>query len=205
MLRCARYFTTLLFLLALAGPVAADDCYIVGEITAEENFDDPDMGGWVYTLFVEWDTGTPHGLSHFNLILDVEFGECTCDDFEGALNWADPAGYSTGYDSGEPCTVDYQLFFECNGDPSVPDINEPLLKFEPIEVDGCEPGPVGEGTFTFYSDYPPAEVAEYNTALVDKYSGEACFGSLSGVFPALPCDPTGDLGNSWGAVKALFR
>jgi hypothetical protein len=178
----------------------------MGTIEAELNTEYPELGAWVYTVIISWDTGTPYALSHFNMILDVEFGECTCYDFQSALNWANPAGYSTGYDSyGDPCTVDYNLYLECGGDPSVPDVDAPLLKFEPQEYDDCEPGPMGEGTFTFYSDYAPAPIADYDSFLVDKHNGLACFGTLTGVFPGLPCDPVGDLDQSWGGLKDIYR
>lgn len=202
-----KNLSLLILMLILAAPAAGtDECFIVGNIEAELNGDNPEMGMWAYTLTISWNTGTPYALSHFNMILDVEFGECTCTDFANALNWADPGGTSTGYDSyGEPCSAEYYLHLECGGDPSVPDVDAPLLKFEPDEFADCEPGSMGEGTFVFYSDYPPAPVADYQSFLVDKHSYLACFGTLTGVFPGLPCDPVGAQEFSWGSFKACYR
>jgi hypothetical protein len=70
---------------------------------------------------------------------------------------------------------------------------------------GCEPGTNGTGTFTFTSNLGPAAIDEDAVTLVDKYARNYCFGSLTGEFPSLPCNPVGAEGAGWGAVKGMFR
>ena len=177
-------------------------CYIGGTITASANTD-PMGPNWVYTMEITWDTGNAYSLSHVNLLLDPGLSTCLCQDFMDALSWGDPIGSSNGYP--EPCTVYYQGFLECEGDPSIPEVTGFLLKFEPIYDEFCEPGPTGTGTFIFYSDLPPAPIDEDILSIVDKFAGEYCFGNMSGDFPAMACDPVGAEESSWGNLKGLFR
>ena len=181
--------------------LAFGQCSITGNIVANPSADplDPD---WTYTLTIDWDTGTPYALSHMDLLLDTAGGTCTCADFSDALTWADPIGYSNGDPS---CTVDYAGNLECDGDPSIPGVDHILLKFEPIEGMGCEPGTTGTATFTFYSDLGPAPIDEDILSLVDKFAGNSCFGTLSGDFPAMSCDPVTTDEVEWGGVKSLYR
>ncbi len=189
------------FPLFLAAGPAAGDCMISGSIAAELNLAQPELGAWKYTLTVAWDTGTPFALSHFNMLLGS--GEtCECADFAAALTWVDPTGSSDGDPDG--CVVPYDTFLECRGDPSIGD-DTIMLKFEPWESEQCEPGTTGQGSFDFYSDYPPAPIAEPNLFLVDKHGQLVCYGMLQGVFPGLPCDPTPGDEPSWGEVKSLFH
>jgi len=159
--------TTILMvaMIALSAQLAVAACDISGTIVATPN---PNLSGpaWVYTLTIDWDTGSPNALSHMDLLLDTSTGTCTCADFSDALSWDDPIGSSDGDPS---CTVDYTGGLECSGDPSIPGVDNILLKFEPIE-EGCEPGVTGTATFVFYSDLGPAPVDEDILSLVDKFA-----------------------------------
>lgn len=181
---------------------ALAQCFIGGTITASPN---PNLSGpnWMYTMEISWDTGNNYSLSHANLLIDPGLGTCTCQDFTDALSWDSPIGTSNGYP--EPCTVEYEGFLECGGDPSIPEVSGFLLKFEPIEDEFCEPGPTGTATFTFYSNLPPVPIDEEILSVVDKHAQEYCFGNMSGDFPAMACDPVGTQDSSFGSLKGLFR
>lgn len=189
---------TVLAVMAVPG-LSAAMCSVDGHIEAEM-IDDPDMPMYMYTMTVMWDMDSPHGLSHLDLVVDVQGGTCDCSDFSDAITFG--AGSSDGeYD----CTVEYMTYLECGGDPSIPDIEGILFKFEPDESEGCEPGPTGTGTFVFYSDLAPVPVSEEVIALVDKAGQESCTGMITGVFPGMACDPVPTAEKSFGTVKSLFR
>jgi hypothetical protein len=191
-----------LLILAASGTRAiSGDCSIDGTIAAARNTD-PSGPLWVYTLTVDWDTGTKYALSHISLLLDAEGGTCSCGDFETTLFWDPVIGSSTNSFS---CPVDFKGYLGCNGDPSIPGVGGITLKFEPLEGEGCGPGTAGRGVFTFYSNLGPAPIDENILSLVDKYSRLSCFGHLRGFFPAMPCDPVSAESSSWGRVKGLFR
>jgi len=193
----------LAFLLAatvLTG-VAAAQCDITGTITAAPS-GDPMLPAWEYTLNVTWDTGTPYGLSHVDLLLDPVGGTCDCADFEAALFLIQPAGSSDGVGG---CTVPYNVILECSGDPSIPGIDGILMKFEPDQTSGCEPDNTGMATFVFYSDLGPVPVDEDILTVVDKYEGEHCLGNLSGDFPGMACNPVPDADTTWGSFKGMYR
>lgn len=180
---------------------AIAQCNIAGECSAEWAGADPAApAAWKYTLTVTWDTDSPYGVSHVDLLPGAK-GRCTCDDLEAGILWVDPVGESDGDPA--PCTVGFNMFLECDGDPSL-GIDEPLFKFEYIEDTGCEPSNTGMMTAVFYSPFPPAMIEEPNLALVDKHAQLDCWGQLSGVFPALPCDPLPSDAASWGAIKSLY-
>jgi len=181
---------------------AVADCLIAGSVSAAPNPTPPGLGSWEYTLSVTWDTGTRYALSHFNLLIAHQGGNCNCQNLDQALNWLSPIGTSSGEPAG--CSVTYEGFLNCNGDPSL-DITDLLLKFEPIESADCEPSTTGQGTYTFFSDYPPAPISEPNLSLVDKFGQLVCYGPLTGVFPGLPCDPTATEARSWGSQKTTYR
>jgi hypothetical protein len=198
-----RILTGLMTLALLFGAQATlAECFIGGTIAAEPN---PDPGGpmWMYTLDITWDTGNNYSLSHADLILDYELGTCLCQDFADALSWEDPIGYSNG--NPDDCMVFYQGILECGGDPSIPDLVDIILKFEPIEDEYCEPGPTGMATFVFYSNLPPAPINEEILTVVDKYALEYCYGHLSGFFPSMACDPVESKDSSWSDLKGMFR
>ena len=192
---------TMLALVFGAQAVMAE-CFIGGTITASAN-PDPLGPTWMYTMVITWDTGNEYSLSHANLLMDSAAGTCVCQDFVNVLFWDDPSGSSDGVPMG--CTVDYQTFLECEGDPSIPGVDGILLKFEPIFDEACEPGPTGTGTFVFYSNLPPYPIDEEILSVVDKFAGEFCFGHMAGDFPTIPCDPVGDENSTWGNLKGLFR
>jgi len=188
-------------MLAMAIPGdALAQCSITGNITAAPNAD-PALPAWEYTLVITWDTGSQNALSHANLLIDPVGGTCSCSDINLALTLDNPSGTSDGVGG---CTVPYDGFIECDGDPSIPGVTGILLKFEPIE-DDCEPGPTGTGTFIFYSNLPPSPIDEEILSVVDKHAQEYCFGNMAGDFPAMPCDPVGNEGASWGNLKRMFR
>lgn len=199
-----KTFITLLLLALLALPVftgvaAASDCNISGEIVAMRN-PNPEGRDWVYTLTVNWNTGTKYALSHISLLLDAEGGTCSCQDFYSALSWEPIIGKTTRGSTWESL---FEGELGCKGDPSIPGLGGIVLKFEPME--GDEPGPYGGAVFKFYSDLRPAPVDEDVLSLVDKFGQKSCFGSLTGEFPGLPCDPVAAEDSSWGRVKGLYR
>lgn len=197
-----KMITSIVLTLAvmMTAQLAFAECDISGTIVATPN---PSLSGpaWVYTLTIDWDTGSQNALSHMDLLLDTSTGTCTCADFSDALSWDDPIGSSSGDPS---CTVDYTGGLECSGDPSIPGVDNILLKFEPIE-EGCEPGVTGTATFVFYSNLGPAPVDEDILSLVDKFANNNCFGSLSGDFPSMSCDPVHTEGIGWGSLKGTFQ
>jgi hypothetical protein len=168
---------------ALMGSGAMAQCEISGTITAAPS-GDPSLPAWAYT------------------VLDGADGTCDCADFAAALLRVDPAGESTG-DTGT-CSVVWDSFLECRGDPSIPGADGILLKFEP-RVGACEPGPVGSGTFVFYSELAPVPVDDDIISQSDKFGLSYCFGHLTGVFPGMACNPVPNLGSTWSAVKGLYR
>ena len=186
--------------LCLTGGSAVAQCAISGDISAAPS-GDPLLPTWEYTLTVTWDTGTPYALSHVDLLLDPVGGTCYCADFAEALMLVNPAGSSDGVGG---CTVPYNVFLECDGDPSIPNVDGILLKFEPEEGD-CEPANTGLATFVFYSDLGPVPVDEDILSLVDKYATEHCFGNLTGEFPGMACNPVPDASSTWGSVKGMYR
>lgn len=191
--------STLVLALGCALPgLALAACDISGSITAMPN-PDPQGPGWVYTAVISWDTGSQYALSHMGLWLDIAGGTCTCADFQQAISFAPVIG-----SSGSSCAVDYSGELNCQGDPSIPGVYGIVLKLEPI-AGACEPGTTGTGTFVFTSNLGPAPIDEDALTLVDKFARQYCFGSLTGDFPALACDPVGAEGSSWGSVKGMFR
>jgi len=185
--------------LTLPTLAVAGDCNLYGTIVASAN-PDPAGAKWVYTLNVEWDTGSRYALSHISMILDVEGGTCSCGDFYEALSWEPVIGTST---CGSSCETQYRGELGCKGDPSIPGVGGITLKFEPM--DGCEPGTIGHASFIFFSNLPPVPIDQDILSMVDKFGQNSCFGYLSGQFPGLPCDPVDTEDSSWGSVKGLFR
>ena len=192
----------LTFVLVCGAQVALAECFIGGTITSDDN-PDPLGPSFMYTMVITWDTGNEYSLSHADLIMDVHAGTCLCQDFLMALSWDDPIGYSDGVPG--DCTMEYQGFLECEGDPSIPDLEGIILKFEPIESEECEPGPTGSATFVFYSNLPPWPINEEILTVVDKHAQEYCYGYLSGNFPTMDCDPVGSEDSGWGELKGMFR
>lgn len=196
-----KFLTLSIVMLALAS-VAQAECYIGGEITAEMNTD-PTYPAWQYTATINWDTGTPYALSHLDLLLDTATGTCMCSDISDNILFEGIYGTSEGEGG---CEVSYETTLECSGDPSVPDVEGILFKFEPIEDEyGCEPGTTGTGTFVFYSDIGPAPIDEEILVLFDKFGQLNCSGNLSGFFPGLSCDPVDTEPATWDALKSLYR
>jgi hypothetical protein len=174
-------------------------CTSDGHISAAPNAGDPALGDWVYTFTLTWNTDSQFSLSHFNLFMDDAYANCGCAELADAITFMSPIGSSES----DTCTVYYDGFVECEGDPSIGLVGT-ILKFEPV-MDGCEPGPTGTGTFVFYSDYPPASISMPNLFMSDKFAGQSCEGTLTGVFPALPCNPVDAQSSTWGGLKSAYR
>jgi hypothetical protein len=188
----------------LASPVgqANAECILSGTGTGIPNPDDPALGAWKYCVDISWDTGVPYALSHADVILLLEDCMCVCEDFP--FGSADTAGTSTGVaNGGDSCTVYYSAEFNCYGDPSIPDLDVPIVKFEPYESD-CEPAPLGTGSYCYYSDWPPAEITEPESLLALKAGQTFCYGDLTGVLPGCQCNVR-MRAVAWGTVKVLFE
>ena len=191
-----------LLICAVSGPSSVlAQCSITGNIVSAPS-GDPNLPDWEYTLVVTWDTGSMNALSHADLMLDPVGGTCSCQDFEDTLLLVNPAGTSEGEGG---CTVSYNAYLECQGDPSIPEVDGIMLKFEPIEDPECEPDVTGVATFVFYSDQAPVPVDEDILSLVDKFDLNYCFGNLTGEFPGMACNPVPSDGNSWGGLKGDYR
>lgn len=192
-----------LVLAAMTLPAAAGDCFINGAITASMNTGDLSLGRWQYTLEVSWDTGQVYGLSHLDLLVDKPGGNCLCGDIAAALAFAQPAGLSDGVPPG--CTVEYDASVECSLDPTISELDGIGIKWqESAESVGCEPGPTGTGVFTFYSDLGPYPITEDILIFLLAGMGHTCTGSITGVFPDIPCGPIAATETSWTAVKGIF-
>ena len=201
---------TLVSMAALGLPLLAQaDCSITGNVSAEMNNQNPEMGTWMYTMVVTWETGTMYGLSHFNLLVDIMGGTCLCEDVTDAIVMVNPAGTSDGVTSGpmggDPCTLDWNTYLVCDGDPSIPGVDGIILKWEPDESLGCEPDVAGTVSVVFYSDLAPVPVDEDLISMSDKAGLTYCFGHVTGVFPGLACDPVPAEGTSWGSLKGDYR
>ncbi len=177
---------------ALAGPCASG--------TSTAAFVGDPLGDYKYCATITWDTGA-QGLSHLDVLLELELCPCICDLF--SFGAEDTAGYSTGTTNGDTCSVYFQANFMCDGDPTVPG-SGPLVKFEYLE-NGCEPGQSGSGTFCFYSDWPPTAIANPTDNIAVKYGTNVCRGDLTGVLPECTCGSTGTEHGTWGGIKALYR
>jgi hypothetical protein len=190
----------ILALTALMTPaLASADCLISAEISAQQT--NNALGAYEYTMDFTWDMDTQYGLSHFNLMVDAAGGTCGCDDISDFIFFDTIAGTSSGDDA---CSVDYNATLECTGDPTIPNVDGILFKFEPVEAD-CEPGNIGSGTIVFYSDLAPANVDEEVIAMSDKGAHVYCYGTISGVFPALACNPVATETLSFGSLKSIYQ
>ncbi|MDO9693751.1 MAG: hypothetical protein Q7W56_03415 [Candidatus Latescibacteria bacterium] len=196
-LRQLQFAAVAILILLPAGSALASD--LTGVITAEY-VGQREVGEWCYTLAVTWQNDPARGLSHVNLSLG-EGTDCTEAEINSGVLWDDLAGVVTNASfTGEiPCMA----WYEPNGDPSL-NLTVPLLKFEPHPGAVRGPGPVGWGRLVFYSDKPPAQIATPNSFLSQKFGTYSSFGQVTGVFPALPCDPVASQASAWGEVKALY-
>lgn len=190
---------TLALAILMIPTISAAQCLVTADISAQST-DNP-LGAYEYTMNFTWDMDAQYGLSHFNLMVDAAGGTCTCDDISSSVSFDTIAGSSDGSDS---CPVDYRAFIECEGDPSIPNVDGILFKFEPVEGD-CEPGNMGSGTVVFYSDMGPVGVNEEIISMSDKGGQIYCYGSITGVFPGLDCDPVETKTIPWGAVKSIYQ
>lgn len=196
-LRYLQLAAVAILALAPAGAALASD--LSGVITAE--YVGPHaIGEWRYTLAVNWQNQPSRGLSHLNLSLGAGT-TCTENDLAAGVLWGFNAGMVIHSDLTREilCLAQYEV----DGDPSL-NITEPLLKFEPHPGSIRGPGPVGWGRLVFYSNKPPAAIVTPNSFLSQKFGTYSSFGQVTGVFPALPCDPVEADTSAWGDIKAMY-
>ena len=155
------------------------------------------LGEWHYCITVSWGP-LSHGLSHWDMILDLSGCVCACNEFPFAAE--DTAGTSDGEDD---CTVYYLTEYQCD-DPSLDGVEGPLVKFEPID-DSCEPDKSGSGTFCFYSDWPPVNITTPNGLGLIKFATLSCNGEITGQLPGCSCGSTSIEQTGWGKIKSIFR
>ncbi|MBA4377408.1 MAG: hypothetical protein C0395_01905 [Gemmatimonas sp.] len=185
--------------LAMPGGAAAQCDCVSGNIGAAPNTGDPALGTWKYTIDLCWSSA--RGLSHWDLWIE-DLTNCTCTDLQSAIVFGSEIGTTTSEDG---CVTHYSREWRCSGEPSI-DVPGILIKFEPAS--GCEPGHSGTGVFYFYSNLTPTPISTENPPygfVINKNGNGFCNGSLSGVFPGIPCDPVPMQDGSWGAVKANYR
>jgi hypothetical protein len=108
--------------LALLGgvPLSAQE-HIWGTSSAALSNDPGFEGYWKYCFEISWDvTGYDgYGVSHIDILLGLELCPCVC--FDGYFAFADTVGSGPGTTNGSGCTVYWYGYFECEGDPTVPD------------------------------------------------------------------------------------
>jgi hypothetical protein len=191
-------FTVMVIVLGL--PALAAACSIQGDITASIS-SRPCLGDYEYTLTMDWNTETITGLQYFEMFMDALGRRCLCSELQAGVVPGDTVGFSMTYD--DRAIVYYESEFLCDGDPLVTDMAI-LLRFAPLPSP-IAPGSFGEGHFTFYSDFPPAEIEYSSLYLVDSSNTFLCEGNLRGVFPSLPCDPLPAETDTWGGLKSRYH
>ena len=166
--------------------------------------DDPNVPAYTYTINLEWTYA--HNAHHWVIPIDLPDGNCSCADLMSAIVIPDPVGHSTGLPEG--CDLTYSGRLSCDGDPDS-DLEGLLLILTPDYTEGCELDSSGNGSFIFYSDMAPADIVwEYPNwypFFTVTTSGSRCSIPLSGVFPALSCDPVSSESTSWSALKSMYR
>lgn len=200
-----RFALTVLLLLALSPAAMADrpppPAYITGDIQATPESSRPDLGAWEYILTMSWEMASTLRLGHFSLYLDDAARGCSCDQLQAGVTPGDTVGFS--HSAKSLSLFYYYSEFACDGDPDLPIMGK-MLVFRPFLPDKCLPGPVGDGTFRLFSDFPPAAIQASGLYLVDGDNHFVGSGSLSGDFPALPCDPVSARPLTWGAMKSVY-
>ena len=189
----------LIALVACQGTALAQ-CSLSANITSAMTTD-PALPTWEYTISFIWDTGSVNGLSHLDLIIDPLAQACLCADMELALFFVEPAGESLGEGG---CTVQWGTEVGCVGDPSIPGVTGTILKWEPLRGGPCELDVAGTVSLVFYSDHDPYPIDADAIALVDKFALNYCFGTVTGVFPALACDSVPNETGTWGGLMGLY-
>jgi len=185
----------LAFSLFLYAGTSSAQC-VDGTVTAELMDAGPFAGLWKYTVDFTWDT--PQGLS--NVTLDCGFGACPEEVCDKTFAFDTPAGHSDGVP--DPCTVEYAGEFNCDGNPSA-GIDDPIVKWDAINTEDCEPGPTGTGTLCFYSELGPHPDAPLPIVII-KNGQNVCEGTIMGDCPIAPClVPTDEI--TWGGVKGKYH
>ena len=172
-------------------PALGVDASLVTELSATGTAElvlGGEFDGWYkYTYDVTWTF--EHGLSHLDIIL--KFG-CLdglhffgFDYDEQVPGSHDGESTGTGWETGDPVvfTVQYRAFFEPAGDPSIPGITQPIMKWEPIPG-ADEPGHEGVGAFWFYANVVPENVVLDNVLAAAKHGAASTFGRLTGAYPS---------------------
>jgi hypothetical protein len=184
-----------LLTLMIAHPGAHAQC-VSGTSTAELITTGPHAGLYKYTIDITW--STPQGLS--NVTMDCGFGACPEESCTKIFEFDTPAGHSDGEPSG--CLVDYAGEFNCSGNPSI-GYTDPIIKWDALDMGGCEPGPTGSATLCFYTELGPFPATQSPVFLI-KDGQNVCQGMIAGDCPAAPCAVPVQESN-WGAIKALYN
>ena len=189
--------------LAIAGArvALASDCASVSMTISAAPSTDPNFPNmWKYTVTGSWSV-TPRALSHLDFFVALMANECTCAP--GVVGFPAVAGTSTG--EPEPCTVEYDGMYLCDGDPTAPSsLNVPTVKYEAKPGQSCEPSTEGSGTWYFYSVFPPAGPSTIPDGVGIKYGSFFCTGPLTGTLPTFDCSTPARPG-SWGQLKIRYR
>lgn len=189
--------------MALAGArsAAATECASVAmTISAAPSIDPSFPGMWKYTVTGSWEV-SPRALSHIDFFVALMANECTCAP--GVVGFPALAGTSTG--EPEPCTVNYDGFYLCAGDPTAPaSLHVPTVKFEAEPGQECEPSTEGSGTWFFYAAFPPGPSTTIPDAVGIKHGTFFCTGPLTGTMPTFDCS-TEARPSSWGTLKIRYR
>jgi len=184
-----------------AGSARATECASVEmTISAEPSTDPLFPGMWKYTVAGSWEVA-PRALSHIDFFVALMANPCTCAP--GVVRFPALAGTSTG--EPDPCTVNYDGYYLCTGDPTAPpSLQVPTVKFEAQPGQACEPSTDGSGTWFFYAAFPPAAPTTIPDAVGIKHGSLFCTGPLTGTLPTFDCS-TETRRPSWGTLKIRYR
>ncbi|MBK9778343.1 MAG: hypothetical protein IPP62_18630 [bacterium] len=181
----------------VAGPAFAV-CVIDADIAATPG-EDPSQPAWTYEVNLTWSNAT--GVDHWMLLLDTEFGTCSCADFQAAPVPPQPGGGTRGQRRGVPGFEASAL--ECAGDPRSNQTGF-LITFTPTSGPACRRAqpirslylPVGR-RFRPWSARGGFPVANLDL--------QRCAGTLTGRFPPWPANLIGAEQQSWGTFRRLYR
>ena len=165
---------------------------LIATSTAEE----VEAGVWKYTIEMQYDfsdDGFQNGLSHWDLaVCDdkplKDAGELTNNIWFNDVEYPYLSGIDgTSTPDGEGGTDDVLWFGTTDNPFNGVKYEQPVL-YDPAHLDPAvltEPGPIGEGTFSFYSIWGPETVTDFSilSAKADTADFE---GTLSGDWVCIP-------------------
>ena len=183
--------------IVLLAPAAFAQC-VSGTINSALETSGPFAGLWKYTLDISWDT--PQGLSNVTLSCDFQCA-AVCD---AAWAFPDTAGTGPGINDDEDpvpgqCELPFAGEFDCRGNPSI-GLAGPVVKWDALDGNGCEAGPLGSATLCFWVDMPPDPNSSAPVVLV-KNGQNVCDGMIVGDCPQCP---VGAEPIDWSQVKFQF-